>query len=159
MHRLLTHISTLGPSYSLPSNSSGAAYGGLPHQVFNSWPRENRLLKPKSDRTRGRKKKLIKMRYTVYLIQEAKKSTTRTCNFYVKVVVQKQVLRLQVSVDDVAAVAEVDSCHNLFELFPGILFCHSPMSHQMVYAEKVPFKTCLLRIQETRCHNKRRELF
>ncbi len=45
---VFTHISTLGPSYSFPSKSSGAAYGGLPHHVFSSCPRENKLLKPKS---------------------------------------------------------------------------------------------------------------
>ena len=35
---LPTQTSTLGASYSRPSNNSGAAYGGLPHQVFRQAP-------------------------------------------------------------------------------------------------------------------------
>jgi hypothetical protein len=34
----------------LPSNSSGAAYGGLPHHVFNGEPGEYVLLNPKSEK-------------------------------------------------------------------------------------------------------------
>ena len=44
----LTHISTLGPSYSLPSKSSGAAYGGLPQWVRSNAPGRKMLLNPKS---------------------------------------------------------------------------------------------------------------
>ena len=44
----LTQISTLGPSYSFPSNNSGAAYGGLPQCVRSSIPGLYILLKPKS---------------------------------------------------------------------------------------------------------------
>ena len=47
----LTHISTLGPSYSFPSNNSGAAYGGLPHHVLSREPHSKWLLKPKSAMT------------------------------------------------------------------------------------------------------------
>lgn len=59
-------------------------------------------------------------------------ANTHTCDFDVQVVVQQQILSLQVSVDDVAAVAEMDSCHDLLELLPGVLFCHTPMSNQVV---------------------------
>lgn len=45
---VLTQTSTPGALYSLPSKSSGAAYGGLPHQVFREDPGENVLLNPKS---------------------------------------------------------------------------------------------------------------
>lgn len=41
-------MSTSGPSYFLPWNSSGAAYGGLPQNVSSFEPRVNSLLKPKS---------------------------------------------------------------------------------------------------------------
>lgn len=46
--------------------------------------------------------------------------------------IQEQVFSLQVSMDNVAAVTEVDRCNNLFELFSGILFCHTSVSHQVV---------------------------
>lgn len=36
--KTLTQTSAFGPSYSLPSNNSGAAYGGLPHHVESNWP-------------------------------------------------------------------------------------------------------------------------
>ncbi|RNA05455.1 hypothetical protein BpHYR1_052059, partial [Brachionus plicatilis] len=42
------HTSTSGPSYFLPWNSSGAAYGGLPQNVSSLLPGVNSLLKPKS---------------------------------------------------------------------------------------------------------------
>lgn len=41
-------ISDLGPSYSRPRNTSGAAYGGLPQNVFKKMLGEKVLLKPKS---------------------------------------------------------------------------------------------------------------
>lgn len=41
-------MSTSGPSYFLPWNSSGAAYGGLPQKVSSFEPSVNSLLKPKS---------------------------------------------------------------------------------------------------------------
>lgn len=40
--------STSGPSYFLPWNSSGAAYGGLPQNVSSLLPGVNSLLNPKS---------------------------------------------------------------------------------------------------------------
>ena len=43
-----TQMSTLVPSYFCPSNSSGAAYGGLPQCVLSNEPALNMLLKPKS---------------------------------------------------------------------------------------------------------------
>ena len=46
----LTHISTSGPLYVLPSNNSGAAYGGEPQNVDNLPSMENLLPKPKSVR-------------------------------------------------------------------------------------------------------------
>lgn len=46
---VITQTSTPGAQYSLPSKSSGAAYGGLPHQVFSADPGENVLLNPKSE--------------------------------------------------------------------------------------------------------------
>lgn len=42
------HTSTSGPSYFLPWNSSGAAYGGLPQKVSNLEPGVNSLENPKS---------------------------------------------------------------------------------------------------------------
>ena len=48
MYTRLTHMSACGPEYSFPSNSSGAAYGGLPHHVLSSSSFLNELLKPKS---------------------------------------------------------------------------------------------------------------
>lgn len=53
----LTHISTLGASYSRPSNNSGAAYGGLPHHVFRGEFGVKKLLKPKSAASQKLKKK------------------------------------------------------------------------------------------------------
>lgn len=41
-------MSVLGPSYSRPWNTSGAAYGGEPHHVVSGVPSVNVLLKPKS---------------------------------------------------------------------------------------------------------------
>ena len=43
-----TQMSTSGPQYAFPSKSSGAAYGGLPHQVLRCFPSWNMLLNPKS---------------------------------------------------------------------------------------------------------------
>lgn len=34
--------------------------------------------------------------------------------------------------DNVAAMAEINCSNNLLELFPGILLCHTAMSHEMV---------------------------
>ena len=46
---MLTHISICGPRYFLPSNTSGAAYGGLPHQVASGSLPVKKLPNPKSE--------------------------------------------------------------------------------------------------------------
>lgn len=55
-----------------------------------------------------------------------------TCNLDVEVVVQEQVFGFQVSVDDVAAVTEVDGRHDLLELPPRVLLRHPAVGHQVV---------------------------
>ena len=49
--RSRTQTSTRGASYCLPSKSSGAAYGGEPHQVRIAAAGSNVFEKPKSART------------------------------------------------------------------------------------------------------------
>lgn len=44
----LTQMSSCGPSYCCPSKTSGAAYGGLPHQVVRGSPGRKKFPKPKS---------------------------------------------------------------------------------------------------------------
>ena len=46
--KLLTQTSISGPLYCCPSNTSGAAYGGEPHQVFRLEDGLQKLEKPKS---------------------------------------------------------------------------------------------------------------
>lgn len=57
-YNCLTHMSAWGPQYSFPSNSSGAAQGGLPHHVLRCSLGLNVLLKPKSteEGIRGRER-------------------------------------------------------------------------------------------------------
>ena len=50
-----TQMSICGPWYFLPSNTSGAAYGGLPHHVINSFPGVKKLPNPKSE-TNGKQR-------------------------------------------------------------------------------------------------------
>lgn len=38
--------------------------------------------------------------------------------------------------DNAAAVTEMHRCHDLLELLPGIFFCHSSVSHQVVCTSK-----------------------
>lgn len=42
-------MSSCGPSYFCPSNTSGAAYGGLPHHVAKGCPGWKKFPKPKSE--------------------------------------------------------------------------------------------------------------
>lgn len=58
--------------------------------------------------------------------------TLFTCKFDVHVCVQQQVLGLEVSVDDVVAVAVVDGCEDLPELLACLGFVHASIRCQEV---------------------------
>lgn len=55
-----------------------------------------------------------------------------TCQFDVHVHVQQQVLGLEVSVDDVVAVAVLDGCEDLPELLARLGFAHASVRGQVV---------------------------
>lgn len=86
------------------------------------------LLKPKSER--GTEEKTVNVPHPGD--QQEGGSHSHTCDLDVEVVVQQQVLGLQVSVDDVAAVTEMDGGHDLLELLPGVFLSHPTVSHQVV---------------------------
>lgn len=60
-----------------------------------------------------------------------------TCNFDVHVAVQQQILRLQVSVDDVAVVTILHRRQNLPELPPGLQLAEAAVLRQVVCSQTV----------------------
>lgn len=60
----ITQMSSWGPSYCCPSNTSGAAYGGLPHHVARGFPDWKKFPKPKSARMEKKEKGDIRMKLT-----------------------------------------------------------------------------------------------